>query len=137
MELACGDGSLARAIQDFGWLSYSGLDISSEAISRASSVSGQDIRFRVQDMEGWVPDEDFDLLIIEEALYYLPTSSQDSLLDRAFAAMGPAGTAIIALHSRVKFAAMIDRLEKRYPVRQKVVEGNRCYLVLGASRAAG
>jgi trans-aconitate methyltransferase len=140
VELACGDGSLACAIQDYGWAAYDGFDIAAEAVAQAQAYSRSDMRFHVQDMEGWKPSEPFDLLIIEEALYYLSAAAQRELLDRAFAAITPEGAAILALHSRTKFRSIIERLRAVYGLETEVYEGERCYLVLsstaGESRTA-
>jgi 2-polyprenyl-3-methyl-5-hydroxy-6-metoxy-1,4-benzoquinol methylase len=132
VELACGDGSLARAIQSFAWLSYDGFDISSVAIqqARASSVRGQ--KFHVLDMESWMPQENFDVLIIEEAINYLFPAAQIALLNRAFERAGPEGIAIITMHSRTKFKSIAERIYANYKVLIERSEGDRCYLILSS-----
>lgn len=131
VELACGDGSLAEAVRDYGWASYLGFDISSVAIATATQRQIPGVRFALGDMENWNPSGPFDLLLIEEAIYYLVPEKQIELLERAFAAMGPAGLAIVVLHSARKHGAIIDRLGQRYPVVTDRREGDRCYLILG------
>ena len=84
-------------------------------------------------MEAWIPTENFDLLIIEEALYYLPPTVQISLLEKAFDHMGDTGVAIIALHSRSKYSALIERLRNRWEIRTELNEGDRSYLILTPS----
>jgi 2-polyprenyl-3-methyl-5-hydroxy-6-metoxy-1,4-benzoquinol methylase len=130
VELACGDGSLARAIQSFGWLSYDGYDISSVAIEQARVCSTPEMKFHLQDMEGWAPLHNFDVLIIEEAIYYLSPKAQIDLISRAFKGMGPTGLIIIAMHSRKKFNRVIARLRSAFKVQAEHNEGDRCYLLL-------
>jgi len=132
IELACGDGSLARASQGFSWLSYDGFDISSVAIEQARATSIPQQNFHVLDMESWTPQKDFDLLIIEEALNYLSPAAQLALLRRAFDRMGPTGIAIITMHSRTKFKSLAERLYANFKIMQEQSEGDRCYLVLSS-----
>lgn len=130
VELACGDGSLARAIQSFGWLSYDGHDISSEAILYARSHSALGMNFHIEDMVSWKPLYEFDLLIIEEAIYYLSSKSQVELLHRAFGRMPPTGLILVAIHSGTKFRHVVDNLRSNFDIRTERCEGDRCYLLL-------
>lgn len=131
VELACGDGSLAEALRDLGPAAHAGYDISSVAIDRAVRRQLPGMAFACADMESWSPTAPFDLLLVEEAIYYLAPEAQVALLDRAFAAMGPDGRAVIVLHSATKHAAIIERLGRHFHVVADRRERDRCYLVLG------
>lgn len=130
VELGCGDGSLAAAVVDQGWVSYKAFDISSVAIGLAEARRLPRVQFQVAEMEAWTPSDPFDLLLIEEAIYYLAPGKQTALLDRAFAAMGPGGRAVIVIHSAEKHAAIVERMRQRYRVLTDRRERGRCYLVL-------
>ncbi|WP_448582166.1 class I SAM-dependent methyltransferase [Thermaurantiacus sp.] len=131
VELACGDGSLAAALGGFGHATYQGFDISSVAIALAIRRQLPGMTFAVADMESWTPAAPFDLLLVEEAIYYLAPDAQVALLERAFAAMGPDGLAVIVLHSATKHAAIIERLGQRFRLVTDRRERDRAYLVLG------
>lgn len=126
IELACGDGSLAAAI-DFPVESYVGYDISPEAIAQAKrAVPNRD--FRAGSLEDWRPEGSPTLVVIEEAIYYLDLKGQRAVINRALSA---GAQVLIAIHDRMKHAKTLANCMRGFS-HGIAAEGQRVYLVLYA-----
>jgi trans-aconitate methyltransferase len=131
VELACGEGSLSRTLADVRFADYQGFDISDEAVQRARADAPHGRRFDVGEMQDWAPESPFDLLIIEEAIYYLTPAQQRRLFDRAFAA-SPGAIVIVAIHSSSKHYKSVKTCREAATVLEEIQVGPRVFLVLGA-----
>ena len=129
VELACGDGSLARVLANMNPTSYRGFDVSSTAIQEARARAAPGQEFRVQQMQDWKPTEPFDLLLVEEAIYYISQEQQADLIAKAFRA-APQCVIVIAVHSSVKHKASIDNCKQCGQVISDVIDGERHYIAL-------
>ncbi len=130
VELGCGDGSLARHIQHVAHISYIGLDISDLAIDTARKIGDSRYSFSAGAIEDWQPVEPFDLLIMEECLYYLSAKDQDSLLEQALDALAPQGCAIFTFSGHDKHQATIDRVRQSGRVLADRFRAGRTFLVV-------
>ena len=130
VELGCGDGSLARRVVHVPHTSYLGIDVADRATATASEINDPRYSFRTCSMQNWHPDGAFDLLIMEECLYYLGAKAQDALLERAFAAMAPGGVAIFSVRDAEKQKLTLDRIRRQGPIVQECGETYRKYLVV-------
>ena len=70
LEVGCGSGSLLQLLQRVGFESYLGIDISSEAVSRAAALNVPNSFFQVADARRFVADERFDFIVFNEVAYY-------------------------------------------------------------------
>ncbi|UOA10191.1 bifunctional 2-polyprenyl-6-hydroxyphenol methylase/3-demethylubiquinol 3-O-methyltransferase UbiG [Methylobacter sp. S3L5C] len=70
LDIGCGEGILQNRLGSQTYSSYTGIDISSEAITRASKNRDHKTFFICSDAQLYVPDERFDIVIINECLYY-------------------------------------------------------------------
>ncbi|MBN1655353.1 MAG: class I SAM-dependent methyltransferase [Deltaproteobacteria bacterium] len=70
LEIGCGPGRLQQLLQRVGFESYLGIDISSEAISRARELNALNSAFQVTDARTFCTDERFDVIIFNEVAYY-------------------------------------------------------------------
>lgn len=129
VELACGDGSLAHSFDDGLFRSYRGFDVASEAIKRARQKAGPSQTFDVQAIEDWRPTSAFDLLVVEEAIYYLSKHEQERLLARAFSA-APDCKVLVVVHSAAKHQASVATCRANAVVLEEVSRGERLYLLL-------
>jgi trans-aconitate methyltransferase len=101
LELACGDGSLAVEIAAAA-VSYVGFDVSREAVIRAANrVPGA--AFMVGDMETATPGQSVEIIIIEEALYYLGSAARARLLRRCL----ERAPVLVTVHDAIKHAPTI------------------------------
>jgi len=71
VDLGCGHGRLLRLLAKFGFSSYLGVDLSTEAISRARALEIPNCRFRVANLEQWTTRKKFDVVVLNECLYYV------------------------------------------------------------------
>lgn len=71
LDLGCGEGILQEKIGSGYYSRYLGVDISSEAIKRASTKSDHKTAFMRFDISKYVSQESFDAIVFNEVLYYL------------------------------------------------------------------
>jgi 2-polyprenyl-3-methyl-5-hydroxy-6-metoxy-1,4-benzoquinol methylase len=133
IEFACGDGRLRSKIKQNSFLSYQGYDISQVAIDRARErvrISGlQNVKFDCLSMQSWIGDNDVDLFIIDEAIYYLENYELKTFFDKIFKSMSKRGSLIITIHSRTKHNSTIESIKS---ILKEVIELNfdsRVYLL--------
>lgn len=127
IELACGRGDLW-----WRWglktASYVGYDVSPIAIANGTSLGGD---FRVGTMEAWRPDGSFDMLVIEEGIYYVNGADQRAILKRAFDA---GAKVLLTVHDAAKHAKSLANCEAASKMMEKRVDGSRVFLVLTDAR---
>jgi 2-polyprenyl-3-methyl-5-hydroxy-6-metoxy-1,4-benzoquinol methylase len=70
LEIGCGEGILQERLCPSRYSRYVGVDISTEAISRASHKQGEKTFFVREDANIYSPDEQFDVIIFNECLEY-------------------------------------------------------------------
>ena len=70
LEIGCGEGILQSRPDPSIYAHYLGIDISSVAIERARQLQQSRTRYLVGDMDTFQPDEQFDIIIFNESLYY-------------------------------------------------------------------
>ena len=70
LEIGCGEGILQERLCPTRYSRYIGLDISTEAIKRASRKQDEKTFFVREDAAVYVPDTRFDLIIFNECLEY-------------------------------------------------------------------
>lgn len=133
VELACGDGSLARDEAAREFRSYEGYDVSLEAVNLARETATDTQTFGVRTMEAWKPTSPFGLLVIEEAIYYLSPKNQARLFAKAFEAARDA-IVLVVVHSADKHRESLELCRSVATVVEEiVVKGERTYLVLKRS----
>jgi SAM-dependent methyltransferase len=130
VELGCGDGSLARHIQHVPHRSYFGLDISDMAITVAREIADSRYSFAAGSFEDWQPVEPFDLLIMEECLYYLAPRRQLELLATAAAAMPSGSVALFAIRNNARHEPTIDRVRRQGRVLHDTAGATRNFVAI-------
>ena len=70
LDVGCGEGILFHRIRPYGYSRYVGVDVSSVAISGLASEQNAQTSFIVADAEAYVPQEQFDVIVFNEVLYY-------------------------------------------------------------------
>jgi len=70
LDIGCGEGILQNRLGSKAYSSYTGIDISAEAITRASKNGDHKTFFLCSDAQLYIPNERFDIVIINECLYY-------------------------------------------------------------------
>jgi trans-aconitate methyltransferase len=135
IELGCGTGTLATTINPQAYSKYIGYDLSEVAIERARAVAAQrclsKCTFIAGDMATWEGSSDLALIVIEEALMYLPPADQESLLRKCLSSLKPGGYLLVTAHSAEKHRSTLRLCRDICQVVEEVVEG-RVHLVLQA-----
>jgi 2-polyprenyl-3-methyl-5-hydroxy-6-metoxy-1,4-benzoquinol methylase len=70
LEIGCGDGILQERLDRSKFSQYVGIDISAEAIKRASPKQDEKVLFVAEDALSYRPDGMFDVVIFNECLEY-------------------------------------------------------------------
>jgi 2-polyprenyl-3-methyl-5-hydroxy-6-metoxy-1,4-benzoquinol methylase len=70
LEIGCGEGILQERLCPSRYSRYVGIDISAEAISRASHKQDEKTFFVIEDASIYSPDERFDMIVFNECLEY-------------------------------------------------------------------
>ncbi|GAA4446378.1 hypothetical protein GCM10023189_01440 [Nibrella saemangeumensis] len=98
LDLGCGEGVLNDSIQKSNYSRYVGVDLSSEAARIGNEKRGDEkTRFYQGNMDTYVPEGKFDVICINEALYF--SSNPNKLLNRLQAHLEPDGFFMISLLS--------------------------------------
>lgn len=70
LDVGCGHGRLLDLLEAFSFKSYVGIDLSVEAIRRATVRSRENTRFYVADFDQWEPTGRFTVIVFCESLNY-------------------------------------------------------------------
>ncbi|MEI7508279.1 MAG: methyltransferase domain-containing protein [Flavobacterium sp.] len=71
LDLGCGYGSLSNYLKNTEYEFCLGIDLSSNAISKAKKENYKNAKFLVADIHQFKTEEKFDVIIFNEVLYYL------------------------------------------------------------------
>lgn len=95
LDIGCGEGVLHDALRGVGYGRYVGIDLSETAIGRAARFADAQTQFMVAKAETFESTERFDLIVINECLYYL--EEPPSLLARLAGLLEPDGAFVISM----------------------------------------
>jgi 2-polyprenyl-3-methyl-5-hydroxy-6-metoxy-1,4-benzoquinol methylase len=70
LEIGCGDGILQERLCSLNYERYVGVDISDEAVRRASQKQDEKTTFVREDAAVYTPDDRFDIIVFNESLEY-------------------------------------------------------------------
>ena len=76
LEVGCGEGLLVERLNKNNYAKYIGIDISKEAIQRASAKANEKTIFLNNEESNFITKERFDAIIIMETLYYFKNPLQ-------------------------------------------------------------
>lgn len=82
LDVGCGDGLIQKKLATNDYSKYIGIDLSTEAIRRASKIAGENVQFISKDMEKYDTNEKFDAIIFNESVYYVGDSRVLNLLKK-------------------------------------------------------
>lgn len=118
LEIGCGEGILAQRIGRQYYGSFLGTDVADAAIAQANSRFGDSkTRFEAVDMNDFRADEQFDVIIFNEAIYYLKPML-DKLMFQYAPMLKPNGLLIISMNTgrHADSKAKWDQIEKVFQV---------------------
>jgi 2-polyprenyl-3-methyl-5-hydroxy-6-metoxy-1,4-benzoquinol methylase len=141
LDLGCGSGNTCTELAESSYNSYLGVDISDEALAKASERtkaagrSGKN-RFVQSDFLSFDTSEKFDVILFRESMYHVPIEKIKSLLDKLSRYLADDGVFIVRLYimrdGKVKFRPkkMIDIIANNFPVTEKNHYGNAGAVVI-------
>jgi cyclopropane fatty-acyl-phospholipid synthase-like methyltransferase len=141
LDLGCGSGNTCTELAYSSYSSYLGVDISDEALAKASErtkVAGRSSknRFIQSDFLGFETSEKFDVILFRESMYHVPIEKIKSLLDKFSRYLVDDGVFIVRLFimrdGKVKFRPkkMVDIIANNFPVIEKNQYGNTGAVVI-------
>jgi len=123
LELGCGDGWLLVVLAALGFSDYTGIDISEEALRRASALQIPTARLERADMDDWETAERFDIIILNESLYY--SRNPVRLLQRQVRHLKEAGVLIVSMHRNAESPAIWQAADQLFQTGDSTVVQNR------------
>jgi SAM-dependent methyltransferase len=103
LDVGCGYGTLWEQVSPRA-MSYVGLDLSSEVVGECRRSFSADSRcsFVQADFEAYPAIGEFDVVVLNEVLYYFPLRRVDAIMSRAFAQLRPGGVVIVSMNRNFK-----------------------------------
>ena len=114
LDVGCGEGILQEKLRPYGYRRYVGIDLSSEAIRRASSRTDRDTVFVQADATTFDPDGTFEVILFSESLYYLDRPT--AVMRRFEGALAEDGVFIVSMHMTRGKQEIWDRLAQSYAI---------------------
>jgi 2-polyprenyl-6-hydroxyphenyl methylase/3-demethylubiquinone-9 3-methyltransferase len=97
LDVGCGQGALHSILRTFGYRRYVGIDISPAAIASANTRTDQNTSFLAIDARRFQTDAQFDLILLNEVLYYFPRPL--ALVSHLAGVLAPDGYVIISMYN--------------------------------------
>jgi 2-polyprenyl-3-methyl-5-hydroxy-6-metoxy-1,4-benzoquinol methylase len=95
LEIGCGEGILQERLDPAKYSRYLGVDLSSEAIQRASRNQDSKTRFASADARSFRPEERYDAIVFNEVLEYFEDPLR--ILERYEPFLQPGGVFIVSM----------------------------------------
>lgn len=113
LDIGCGNGQLLAVLGERPLGAYHGIDISREAISQAvSRFPTTTATFEVADFNAWTPQSRFDVVVLNEVLYY--AAHPVAVAERSLAALHDDGVLILAMFRHRNTRLMWRDLIRRF-----------------------
>jgi SAM-dependent methyltransferase len=115
LDMGCGPGILVGLLNPGSFEYYRGVDASSQAIAMARKRASEKVNFELGDIQSYKCEDDFDLIVFEESLYYAPFFRYQ-LLKRYARRLRPEGVFIVTVADPNRFRRMIRMIRKKFPI---------------------
>jgi 2-polyprenyl-3-methyl-5-hydroxy-6-metoxy-1,4-benzoquinol methylase len=119
LDVGCGDGNLSRWLFESGNPRYMGVDVSRVAILEARARSSSMARFEVADAASFNPGEQFDVIVLNEVLYYM--TEPEAVVERYEGFLKPGGVLIISMYRVAESICAWRRCAPRLEVMHSVL----------------
>jgi SAM-dependent methyltransferase len=130
LDLGCGSGNTSNELADSAYGSYLGVDISELALAKARKWTEENGRasknkFVLGDLLGYVPAQQFDLILFRESMYHVPLGKVKTVLDHYAKYLKPDGVFISRMEitqngkPKSRLVAMFRIIEKEFDVVDK------------------
>lgn len=97
LDIGCGEGVLTERMDPKDYSFFMGMDFSSESIKLASKKDLPNTRFLTADAVKFHPEQQFDIIVFNEAFYYIHDSEKQNVLSRMLNNLSENGILIISI----------------------------------------
>ncbi|WP_415374493.1 class I SAM-dependent methyltransferase [Patiriisocius sp. Uisw_017] len=98
MDIGSGDGVLTLRMQEVPYSYFLGLDFSKVSIEKAQVRNFPNAEFKTADAITYQPEQKFDVIVFNEAFYYIPDTKKQEVLDRMIASLTQNGIIITSIY---------------------------------------
>ena len=123
LDLGCGEGILQARLGRPCYTRYVGVDISSTAIALASARADAQTCFVCADVAHYEPEGKFDVIVLNELLYYI--SDPHELLRRYEHFLKPDGAFVISMFVTEETRVNWQLLDRHYEILDQTIATNR------------
>jgi SAM-dependent methyltransferase len=122
LDLGCGSGSVGSELDVTAYRDYTGVDISDVAINEAkkrAEKSGRADRSQYfqSDIYSYVPNQEFDVILLRDSIYYVPHARILPMLDRYSKYLKKGGVFIVKMWSvRDKHKVFVDIIRSAFEI---------------------
>lgn len=99
LDLGAGEGVLRHKLKDneVTLRHYYGVDFSETSIRKANALKFENSEFVVEDLHYFIPKEIYDIVVLNEAFYYINNKLKQEVLDRILSALTKDGLLIVSI----------------------------------------
>ena len=121
LDLGCGSGNTGNEMAAAKYGSYTGVDISENAIQMAVGRSEKNRRgdkneYVCADISLYTPRKTYDIILFRESIFYIPKYKICNVLDRYNGYLKETGVFIVRICDRKKYASIVRVIERHYHV---------------------
>jgi len=98
LDLGCGDGVLNERMESNSYSHFTGVDFAAESIKRAKQKNIPNTTFLTADLHTYTPQGNFDIIVFNEAFYYVHNTVKQTVLNKALKALKPNGILIVSIY---------------------------------------
>ncbi|GEQ85842.1 hypothetical protein ULMS_13500 [Patiriisocius marinistellae] len=98
MDIGSGDGVLTMRMDEKDYSYFLGLDFSKESIKKAQERNLPKSHFETADAITYQPKQKFDVIVFNEAFYYIHDTKKQKVIDRMISALNPNGIIITSIY---------------------------------------
>lgn len=136
LDLGCGSGNTANELAPESYSNYTGVDVSDEAVKLAAERLAENVRlgkvrFLQSDIESYVPDRKYQVILFRDSIYYLPRGKLKATLDRYKNSLEPNGVFVVRVSDIGRHLKTIMRIiESDFEIVEKHLYENPWALVI-------
>lgn len=98
LDLGCGEGILCERMYNESYKEFVGMDFSSESIKQANAKQLHKAEFKVADLHYFKPERKYDVIVFNEAFYYVHASEKARVLQLMMDALTENGIIINSIY---------------------------------------
>jgi len=125
LDLGCGSGSTGNELPATAYRDYTGVDISDVAIEQArrrarANGRADKNRYLQSEFSGYVPSQQFDVILFRDSIYYIPQAKIKAMLNRYSSYLKKSGVFIVRLYGDgSEYKMILDTIENNFEVMEK------------------